>query len=1392
MREIFKRIKDFYLQKRKLAVGVSVAVLGLLAAVGAYAMIPDVEAAGTSMDSAILLSPSANPISVTPGNYYRITGSFSETYTLEYAGTAASDNVYLILDGVNFTLNSDKPAIKFTGQTNSNEDSSDQNTSGSSTYTSTSNYAANFVVYISGNNTITSNYAGATEPLISAESISYEVKSYCDDRWVDPAMNFKTASVTRNCNVRFEGTGNSSDVLKLVTAPESTGAAIGSGDVANLNNSIKLHAGNNQHSAVTIDGITYRWNQEVITGGMKYGSGDIEIANGANIIIEGNGNGAGIGTGASSTQTVSFKSSASLTAPIMQTRQAADLMDGDRVTISGGSLSIHMSSNALGSCIGTGAIAGVRENTGVATITGGNVDLVPSEEGYEFAKAVNGNGTQVFKFILDMTQAAGSDGRYSDGETYILEDTVGGEENYYARYSGSNATRNDYLNLTVDVLNAPDYVFRGYAAAYFNETGNDKMYFYLPTEVLPTHDLLVNGDLDSVTYQYKMGNDPYADISAGYAVKAKETKSISIKLNNVPAFCERVSYSTQGREGVIEKNNDGEYIFSFTMPDTDYSVYFSYEIGRYNINYDYGTASADVENPNSTTYACGETYTLQAPEWAGHTFEGWYSDAACTNKITSVTSDIVDETITVYAKWSCTVSFVDEEGTVIYEKVVDFGSRFTENDYPADPEETSLKRFEGWTVNGTDYEPGSHPEFEVTQDTVVTGRFSPVGYFVNINATYTYEDGYTRIDDLKKMSDFEMYFRGEPIAFTDTPAGEEMYYTTVNFADRSDVTTGKITAKNGYRIASIDVRDAQGNEIQLFSTIDDDHAFTFTMPDKDVYITVDFQAPDYTISYYDYNEETETFVAVTPVETEENPNRYEFNAMTETFSLNPAPETDKYRKFAGWYVFGDQDKTIVDTIPTGAYSSDVILIAAWEDVVTYPVEIAEDCAEYVKVYDSDGNEVSKGIPGESLSIVVEPGMGIRYESVTYFYTDEDGGVYTNTKTPSEDQAYPCTYTFKMPEYKVDITGEFSLITYNITYLNLFGAVNVNPVTYTVKSVIELEAPEKEGRVFEGWKIVVPDPENGYYAVKEEDISTIKDMTGNLILIAEWDKDDYEDGVALHRITVDNTSPYGNIVSYAEEAYSGQYVFISVTAERGYRLKSISYDSEEPVMYSAVKALRAVEDLFNVSIDIPLYEVAEGVYYFIMPDNDVKLTAEFEPIEYSITYIDGNAEDNPAVYTVESVIELTAPSKDGYEFLGWYDDEDHLVSSIRDSIGNLTLTAKWRNPADINNDPDDPASEPEQPTDGGGSDSPDNGQQIDHSKDQSSNSVVDQLLALINDKSKVNSSEDLSARNEDKKNIQQQLSTGDKTNISHLILLCVISLIVIIIACPKKKENETNE
>jgi len=85
----------------------------------------------------------------------------------------------------------------------------------------------------------------------------------------------------------------------------------------------------------------------------------------------------------------------------------------------------------------------------------------------------------------------------------------------------------------------------------------------------------------------------------------------------------------------------------------------------------------------------------------------------------------------------------------------------------------------------------------------------------------------------------------------------------------------------------------------------------------------------------------------------------------------------------------------------------------------------------------------------------------------------------------------------------------------------------------------------------------------------------------------------------------------------------------------------------------------------------------------MPAEDITLYAKWNIITYNINYelADGlNHLSNPSSYTIETnTIILSAPTKEGYTFEGWYSDSNftNYVSEITiGSIGNLTLYAKW--------------------------------------------------------------------------------------------------------------------
>ena len=77
------------------------------------------------------------------------------------------------------------------------------------------------------------------------------------------------------------------------------------------------------------------------------------------------------------------------------------------------------------------------------------------------------------------------------------------------------------------------------------------------------------------------------------------------------------------------------------------------------------------------------------------------------------------------------------------------------------------------------------------------------------------------------------------------------------------------------------------------------------------------------------------------------------------------------------------------------------------------------------------------------------------------------------------------------------------------------------------------------------------------------------------------------------------------------------------------------------------------------------------------------TATWKAIEYPITYVlngGTNDENNPTTYTIEDSITLEDPTKEGYDFVGWYTDAALTVLTNpiieKGTKGELTFYAKW--------------------------------------------------------------------------------------------------------------------
>lgn len=104
-------------------------------------------------------------------------------------------------------------------------------------------------------------------------------------------------------------------------------------------------------------------------------------------------------------------------------------------------------------------------------------------------------------------------------------------------------------------------------------------------------------------------------------------------------------------------SSGGSYGANAIIPldGTPVTLYAIWTANTYNITYkDQGNAAFsgthDTGYPTQHTY--GTETTLKGATKIGYTFEGWYKDAACTNKVTTLGATEYTSAITLYAKWT--------------------------------------------------------------------------------------------------------------------------------------------------------------------------------------------------------------------------------------------------------------------------------------------------------------------------------------------------------------------------------------------------------------------------------------------------------------------------------------------------------------------------------------------------------------------------------------------------------------------------------------------------------------------------------------------------------------------------------------------------------------------
>ncbi len=218
-------------------------------------------------------------------------------------------------------------------------------------------------------------------------------------------------------------------------------------------------------------------------------------------------------------------------------------------------------------------------------------------------------------------------------------------------------------------------------------------------------------------------------------------------------------------------------------------------------------------------------------------------------------------------------------------------------------------------------------------------------------------------------------------------------------------------------------------------------------------------------------------------------------------------------------------------------------------------------------------------------------------------------------------------------------GNFAFQDNSITSVDFTGLTNLTKISQNAfdsntLTSFALPTPQKEGYTY-SWSDGETNYANGDIV---DDLTVTYTATANLV--------DYTITYHAEGATHDNT-----IVSYTIE---DEEVTFSSAAKSGYTFEGWF-----------------AEDSFTNEIT----EITTGA------TGDLDLYAKFGATDYDITYhAEGATHDNPDAYTIEDALTLTAATKEGYTFAGWYTEPEltNAISEIESgTTGDLDLYAKFK-------------------------------------------------------------------------------------------------------------------
>ena len=837
-------------------------------------------------------------------------------------------------------------------------------------------------------------------------------------------------------------------------------------------------------------------------------------------------------------------------------------------------------------------------------------------------------------------------------------------------------TKND-----TDILG---YVFKGWATT----PGGDVV--YQNEQIVLNLTAIPNGNINlyaiyeivkyTIIYQYDDSNNEsivvtindFVEQNDSYIYSLKDYYKLGYNFNGWNISNDEKNYKELTIEELSGKSNDNQLTLTANTTTIEYILSFA------------SNGGTNVENITITIESNINDILKKTTQRTGYNFNGWYNgNGEEVAKISDIIKANSPTTITIYADWTAikyTINFDvnNDYGTLNGEKSITLNYDQTHTLPSVTP--NSNYNFLYWTDGTNNYQAGTN--------------------VLNL----------TSVDDT-------------PITFT------AVFEFTITFDSNGG--TGTVSSISGIidsnnKISVILPSNGFTREHYRFmgwsTTQDGDPTYqpgeVYTDLAQPLYAI--WKAEEYTINYYD---------GINLV-----------GSKTYTYGIGKdelLTITKPGYTFAGWY----EDSSLSDEYKVGsigtAESGDITLYAKFTpNEITTTITISNVAEGFINDFKDDLKEIA----GDEINISEDANSIIITYTATYSIDNRSilNDLFNKTYNYNADGV---TYTFNPYSFAEDVPSEneppYNLSFYQTNVSIILNFRNGDTQTIGLAAPFNLTEVYLEGFIkdyvgytFDGW----------YQDAKLENAYEFNNstLTGQLNLYAKYEAISFTinyDNDEPVEVTYDNDN--NNLI---KDSYTEGYTFLGwSTSENGSvqfkandsindlisylddnnNVKLYSVYQEHSVVihfaknndnatgnmsdinlyYSALENFKLSSSSFNLlgyQFNNWSYEYKGQTYNDISqlkdhlkeilhnPNGEITLLANYQIINYDITYIlDGgtNNPSNPSTYNVEETITFKTPTntKTGYTFDGWYTDSDFINkfdSIAKGTTGNIALYAKW--------------------------------------------------------------------------------------------------------------------